>query len=170
MEKETKFELEKKQKETKIKVNTQAIEKAEKEMKFLVKELDSKKYLLTKDKKIAKSILDFIENEAKWKSTECFGVIEISKQIKKFLNGEDKNLMVDATAAQAIRYFLSSKEGVGVENAKKFSIMIKPVNDTIELMKADKQKFDELNLRIESLKNGLDPDKAEDEFKKENEK
>jgi len=160
---EVKLSVEKQ--ETKIKLNDDAINAINNEINEFKKELDTKKYLISKDNEFGVALKQFISNEASWKFTESLGIIELSNIINNFISGKTKELAFDALALQACHYFLGKKEGIGLESAVAFKNLLKPVSEGIHRMNADKQKFEELEFRLTSLQQGVDPEKPEESFK-----
>jgi hypothetical protein len=133
------------------------------ELDKLQEELDLKKYIVDGGKTIAQTFLDFIKNEAKWKFTESLGIIQVSKYLEEFLsNSKQKELMLGPLEVEAIYYFLSRSEGVGIESATKCLSMLKAINPAKAHKEEDSKKFEEINFRINSLQHGIDPEEIKE--------
>ena len=157
--KKLKLTTSKEEKETKLKIDTVAIEKLEIEIGKLMKEQETKIYVVTKDKTIGSALHSFITKEAKWKYTEVLGIIELGKKISEFAEGREKSLAIDATAVQALYYFIGKVEGIGLDSAiSYFNTILKPVADAAARLDADKKNLEMLEFRKVSLEQGVDPD------------
>jgi predicted RND superfamily exporter protein len=126
------------------------------------KELDKKEYLIEGGKKIAETIKEFIENNAKWKFTEAIGVLEIIKKIDIFLSGKEKEFMCGPLELEAIYYFLSKHEGVGVKGAQDFYDLLKTINQPKGRKDSDAKKYEMLRTEIEYVKNQLEIQKQKE--------
>lgn len=157
--KTVKLTTSKEEKETKIKVDQAAIEKLEEEIQNIRKEQETKVYIITKDKTIGNALDNFIRNESRWKYTEVLGVMELGKQISKFVDNDEKSLVLDATAVQALYYFVGKVEGTGLDSAiSYYNTVLKPVSDAATRVDSDKKNLEMLEFRKVSLEQGIDPD------------
>ncbi len=159
-----------KQAETKSKINPEIIKKLKEEIAAKEDELENKKYLIPGGKDIAKAIKQFVVKNAKWKFTECLGIVEINKQMHEFINDpEAKELMVQPLVLEAFYYFLAKHEGIGHPEAEKFITLLKSINQAKSRADQDKKEIEEMRFRLQSLEHGVDPDNPEKEFQ-ENDK
>lgn len=135
-----------------------------KELNELQDELDNKKYLVDGGKKIADEIKLFITKKAKWKFTEALGIIEVIKALDKFINDhKSKDFMIGPLELEAIYYFLSKHEDVGLDTAEPFVKLLKAINLAKSRKDADNKKFEELQFRISSLQHGVDPEDVKEQ-------
>jgi hypothetical protein len=124
------------------------------------KELEGKTYLVEGKTEIAEKLSDFIINEAEWKFSECLGVIQVEKDlqtcIKDLSSGKRKELMLSVVAIEAVYYFLSKQMGKGLESARKYMELLKPVSDSLSRAKQDKDKKDQLVRDIGTVEHAIE--------------
>lgn len=156
------------QAEKKSKINPEIIEKIKEEITAKEDELENKKYLIHGGKDIAKAIKQFVVKSAKWKFTECLGIVEINKQMHEFINDpEAKELMVQPLVLEAFYYFLAKHEGIGHPEAEKFITLLKSINQAKSRADQDKKELEEMRFRLQSLEHGVDPDNPQEAFQED---
>lgn len=145
------------------KINHEIIEKLKETIKEKEKELETKKYLIPGGKEVAENIKIFITESAKWKFTESIGIIEVNKVLTEFINDlKKKELMIPPVVLEATYYFLSKHDGTGLEEAEKFTKLLKAINQAKSRADNDKKEFEEMTFRLQSLEHGVDPDASVD--------
>ena len=124
------------------------------------KDLETRKYLIEGQEHIASLLLDFIDNKAEWKFSEALGIVETSKQISEILEairkGKTKEVMVSHLALEALYYFMSKSAGSGLDSAKQFVFLLKPISDALGRAKQDKDKKDQMYKDIASVESAID--------------
>lgn len=150
--------------EEKKEKNEKLIKELTKERDKFQDELDSKEYLIDGGESMAKELLKFVRQDAKWKFTEALGIIEIVKTLEKITSGNKKEFMIGPLELEAIYYFLSKHEGTGYQSAKRCVDFLKAINPAKSRKDSDGKKFEELNFKITSLEHGVDPEEAEKEM------
>lgn len=104
----------------------------DKEIEGLEKHL----FLIRMDDNAVNNLLDFMKNKIKWKFKNAYGVVQCYDTVIK-AQAESKKLKtngiyLDNVVVQAIAYFLSLHEDVGLDYAKTFISIIDPLFETIE--------------------------------------
>jgi len=104
----------------------------DKEIEGLEKHL----FLIRMDDNAVNNLLDFMKNKIKWKFKNAYGVVQCYDTVVK-AQAESKKLKtngiyLDNVVVQAIAYFLSLHEDIGLEYAKTFISIIDPLFETIE--------------------------------------
>jgi hypothetical protein len=119
----------------------------------------------TKDKQYAikigdslDTLLKFIDEEANWKFTEALGVQQVHKKLTSCKRDGLKNgcIFVGALEVDAIHYFMSKAEGKGLEKAERFLSILKPMNDAIKLVTADRKEMEKLTQQVAAYSEGID--------------
>jgi hypothetical protein len=99
----------------------------------------------------------FMENDAEWKEKEALGVMEICKilsDLKK--KGVKENILyMTALPLEASHYFLSKSSGRGLEQARKFISLLKPLESSLQLAKADAQEYQDLEKELAAAQQGI---------------
>jgi hypothetical protein len=144
------IKVENKEEKSDVNLDEKAIAKVEKSIEEMEKELDGKLYTITKEEKVREYIEKFVNEDAKWTGLESAGVKELSEMIAKNKRSEIK---LDGTAVQALYWFLKQHTGTGLESAKHFISMMKPVSEALSRMQGDKNAFDALQFELAQLKN-----------------
>lgn len=152
--------------ETKSKINPEVIEKLKVSIKEKEEELETKKYLIPGGDPVAKKFKQFIVKNAKWRFTECIGVVEVNRILHEFINDPAKEeLMLPPVALEALYYFMAKHEGVGLPDAEDFTALIKSINSAKARSEQDKKELEEMRFRLQSLEHGVDPEAPEETFK-----
>ena len=126
----------------------------------------------TKDKQYALKIgseenldnlVKFITEKAHWKFTEALGVQQVFKKLEECKRQKLKNgcIFISALEVDAIHYFLSKAEGFGLAEAEFFLSILKPMNETIKLLTADRKQLEKLTQQIAAYENGINIDGEE---------
>lgn len=142
------------------KVDETKLKLAEDELNSFKEELKTKLYALkVNDIETAKDLLEFVEEEAEWKGMEALGIEELSKSLSKIVSaGEVKSgcVFLKNLEVEALHYFLGKSSGTGKESADRFLSRIRIVNEAIRMVKADNNKVNILESKVESVRNGID--------------
>lgn len=142
------------------------IKELEKEFESIQQELETKKYLIDGGNDMAIKFRHFMANDSKWKFTEALGVVEVIKFLDTFIKDtKHKDLMIGPLELEALYYFMSKTESVGLDAAQNFYILIKAINPAKSRRDADMRKYEEIKFRIDSLKHGVDPAEVENILK-----
>lgn len=98
--------------------------------------LEKHQFLIRMDDAAVENLLDFLRTKIKWKFKNSYGVVQCydtvikaQKESKKF---KTDGIYLDNVVVQAIAYFLSLHEDVGLDYAKTFISIIDPLFETIE--------------------------------------
>lgn len=138
---------------------TKLIAELNEQLAKVEEELEGKKYLIEGGKDMGLALHAFIMHEAKWKFTEALGVIEVVKTLESFnASKKEKDLMVGPLEIEALYYFMSKHEGVGLASAKSFIEMLRAVNPAKSRKEEDTKKYEQIVFRIQSLEHGIDPE------------
>lgn len=102
-------------------------------------------------------LIDFIENKAAWKNMESLGIIEISKALREERGKGIKsgNIYVNSLAVQAISFFLSKVESVGINAAEQHISFVRPIDEALKLIKLDNDQQNRLNSELAAAENGI---------------
>lgn len=131
------------------------------ELTKLKEKIEKTGYLVEGGEKTAIAVGFWIENNASWKFTEAMGVIEATKQVRKAIEdikkGKTKEFLLNNLSLEAIYYFVSKKEGKGLEEARNYyEGLLKPIADGLGRAKHDKDVVKDLEFKLASLENGID--------------
>ncbi|MCK9575376.1 MAG: hypothetical protein WC979_00870 [Candidatus Pacearchaeota archaeon] len=149
-------------------INPEVIEKLKIEIEEKKDELENKKYLIPGGDAIAKKIKQFIVKEAKWRFTECIGVLEVNRILHDFITDPARaELMITPVALEALYYFMSKHEGKGLPEAEAMTELIKAINQAKSRAEQDKREFEEMTFRLQSLEHGVDPEAPMNTFKED---
>jgi len=155
------------EKELKKEQNKKLLEELTKKLEDLQKDLDVKRFLVDGGTESAKKFLNFVETKAKWKFTEVLGIVELQRVFKDFLKGgKSKEFLMGPIEIEALYYFLSKEEGIGTEGTIEYNELLKLINTPKSKMDAMRKEFEQLQFRMASVENGIDPDQVEEELKK----
>lgn len=139
-------------------VNEKLITELTLELEKMQQILDSKKYIVEGKKEIANDLLQFIKDNAKWRFTEALGIIEVAKMLTAFIeDNKQKELMLGPLEVEALYYFMSKHEGVGINEAQHFVKMLKAINPAKGHKEQDSKRYEDLSFRLNSVKHGVDP-------------
>lgn len=88
---------------------------------------------------------------------EALGVIELYRKIEKVRQNGIKNgaMHLKKLELDAMAYFHSHAAGKGYASANNFIEMVKPFNEPLKEAKSDFDKQQNLELRLESARSGL---------------
>ena len=124
------------------------------------KELETKNYLVEGKIETAEKLLAFVTEEAEWKFSEALGIVETQSQLSKIKDnlakGKSTEIMLSHLALEALYYFLSKGTGKGVETAKTYLALLKPITDALSRAKQDKDKKDQMVKDLGTLESAID--------------
>jgi hypothetical protein len=152
-----------------VTIDKLAVESLTKEIDDFKNAIKEKVYpIKVKNMTFLSEIINFVEEEAEWKAMEALGVFELSQQLKEAAKGEIKNecIFVKSLAIQALNFFVNKMTGTGLEEANRFLSYIRPVNDSMKLIKADTDHLNQLEMKRAAAENGI---KLDSEAKEETE-
>ena len=135
-----------------------------KDITNLQENLEKKGYIVEGVEKRAHVLIDWLTNNAKWKFSESMGVIEAIRQIEvaaeSIKKGKTKELLLPNLCLEAVYYFVSKVEGVGLEEANFYTHeLLKPIADGLGRAKVDKDSIESKQFELASYQNGIDPTK-----------
>jgi hypothetical protein len=136
-------------------LDTEAIEKTQKELDQLIAENKKKVYgINVKDEETKQIMLDYLEHDVEWRYMESFGVPKIHASIKKekIKNG---NIYLSGLEVEAFSFYLSKAHGKGMVAANRFLKMKEAVDPAYNLREADNRKENSLMQTLEALKQGI---------------
>lgn len=142
------------------KVDETKLKLAEDELNSFKTELKTKLYALkVTDIDTVNDLLSFVTEEAEWKGMEALGIEELSKSLAKVVEaGEIKSgcVFLKNLEVEALHYFLGKSSGTGKESADAFLRRIRIVNEAIKMVKADNNKVNILESKVESIRCGIE--------------
>lgn len=100
---------------------------------------------------------NFMTNDAEWKEKEALGVVEICKILDKLKKEgiKDNILYLNALPLEASHYFISKRSGTGLEEAKKFLSLVKPLEVALEIAKSDAQEIQGFERELAAAQQGI---------------
>jgi hypothetical protein len=142
----------------KVNVDEAKVEALKKQIEEKRKELSKKVYAVTMDSSTLSMFKHFINEEAEWNSTESLGIIEINKSIQKAeADGvKDNTIYFGSLTIEASHYFLSKGKGKGLESAKNFIKIFKPVDIALGNVKEDNLVINDLQKELNAAEQGLE--------------
>lgn len=139
----------------------QKLEVAKKSLAAIEEETKDKQYALKVGSEEAlDNLVNFITEKAHWKFTEALGVQQVFKKLEECKKHKLKNgcIFIGALEVDAIHYFMSKAEGQGLNEAEFFLSILKPMNETIKLLTADRKQIEKLTQQIAAYENGINID------------
>lgn len=137
-------------------------------------ELQTKKYVVEGKAEVGETILTFLKEKAQWKFSESLGIVESVRQledaVKAVKTKKTSELMLQSLSLEAVYYFLTKVEGVGLDDANAYIKILKPVSDALGRSKQDRQDIDQLMRDKGTLESAIDSGvdiENEDEILKE---
>jgi hypothetical protein len=162
MNTETKTEIISKKEELEIrnKMRAELVEKLTAKIDAKQKELETKKYIIEGGVAAGETIGRFLTEKAQWKFSEALGIMESVSQVETAVDainkGKAKELFVPALALEAVYYFLTKVEGAGLEEAKEYVNILKPISDALGRSKQDRTELDQLTRDRGTLESAID--------------
>jgi len=125
------------------------------------KEVATKLYLIEGGEPVATAVVDFLQNKAQWKFSEALGIMECIRQVNEaktnIAKKKTKEFMIPSLALEAIYYFLTKVEGVGISEAENYvKNLLKPVSDGLSRAKNDREAIDQLMRDRGTLENAIE--------------
>ena len=113
------------------------------------KTIASKLYLIEGEEKVADAVIDFLQNKAQWKFSESLGIMECIRQVNEAKSNitkkKTKQFLIPSLSLEAIYYFLTKVEGVGITQANDYvNNLLKPISDALSRAKSDREEIDQL--------------------------
>lgn len=140
-------------------VNKELVAKLENELAELKKEFNEKLFLVKVSPEVAKKIHDFIILKAKWKYSESVGIIQINEELEKAMKQTNQlgfeGLMLSNLTLEAINYFYSTTEGVGLIQAKDFLEQVKPLSEALTEAQKFTEKINTKEFELASAREGI---------------
>jgi len=138
-----------------------ALAEAEKELAALIKENESKKYLIDINKKDIEVLNSFILKDAPWKFTEALGIIEVEKEMKKAI--KEGKLFISGVPIEAIYYYMSKVEGSGknvngeaFQTVETYLRILKGITQGLEKVKVDSEKLKQAEFTVAARREGIE--------------
>lgn len=122
-------------------------------------EINSKLYIVEGGAEAGEKFLAFITDEAQWKFTEAFGVVEICKEIQEGIQSAKggKELFLKVLPLEAMWFFINKVEGKGLSSALYYQQnLLKPIGEALGRVKADRDAVNELLMQIGSIEAGAE--------------
>jgi len=141
-----------------------ALLEAESQLEKKQKEYYAKKYLIDISKEDIKALSTFIEKDAKWKFTECLGIVEVNKELSSCV--KSGKLFTTAVCIEAIYYYMSKVEGTGETTEATNSLsklndylrILKAIISGVERIKADGEELRAFEFTVAARREGIEPD------------
>lgn len=109
-------------------------------------ELNKKVYLIAGKAEVGNQVLNFLESGAKWTSQESLGVVRAHEDLTSALKGIKRGeLYLHGLCIEAVAYFLSKADGMGLEKAIEYRDMFTPVNAALGQVRKDQHKLESLD-------------------------
>jgi hypothetical protein len=141
-----------------VRVDEAKVEGLQKEIAEKREELRTKVYAVSMDEKLFSEYANFIREKAEWNATEALGIIEISKAISRVEKDgiKDNTLYLNSLTLEASHYFISKCKGCGLEDAKNFIKIYKPIDIALNDVKEDSLKIRDLEKQLTAAQQGLE--------------
>ena len=141
-----------------ISVDEEKVQRIEKELEEKIEESRKKVYAVSMDAETFQSFKKYMTEEAEWSSTESIGIIEISKSIAKIEKEGIKDNMVymGSLTLEASHYFISKSRGKGLDEAKNFVKLYKPIDIALNDVKEDNRNIEEIRKRLNAAQQGIE--------------
>ena len=122
--------------------------------------LRNHKFLIRLDAENIQNLLNFIENDAKWKFRNAYGIVECFNEVGKakelsIKEGTD-GIYLDNITLEALAYFLHQHEGVGLATAKSYIGIIDPVFEAMQEASKWKNKIESLRKKYILLEDSFE--------------
>jgi hypothetical protein len=147
---------------TALQVAEQIFEKAENDYARLIEDFNNEYFEVEGNKAYATKLLTFLTEEANWKFTEAYYVIDMQKRLNEQINNFGEKLKLKSMDVDAFHYFFNKKEGKGIQEAQEFWSLAKPVLDVMEktqrvkdTFKVKEEQLQELAWKVSEAKTGL---------------
>lgn len=110
-------------------------------------------------------LVEFVDNQASWNYLESLGVSKLSKKIHSIAREGFKNgtIYLEALEVDGLHYFMTKHSGTGVQSAEYFIKIARPLNDTISVLKADRDKLMSLERKVAAYSNGIEIEETQKE-------
>lgn len=122
-------------------------------------EINSKLYIVEGGAAAGERFLTFITEDAQWKFTEAFGVVEVCKEIQEGIQSakSGKELFLKVLPLEALWFFINKVEGKGLVAAQYYQQnLLKPIGEALGRVKADRDAVNELLMQIGSIEAGAE--------------
>lgn len=141
-----------------IRVDEEKVNRIQKEIEEKREELRTKIYAVSMDDKIFSEYANFIREEAEWNATESLGIIEINKAISRVEKEgiKDNTVYLNSLTLEASHYFISKNKGKGLDSAKNFIRIYKPIDIALNDVKEDSLKIRDLEKELTAAQQGLE--------------
>lgn len=141
-----------------ISVDEEKVERLQKELDEKIEESRKKVYAVSMDSEVFQGFKKYITEEAEWSSTESIGIVEISKSIAKIEKEGIKDNMVYMTSLtlEASHYFVSKSRGKGLEEAKNFIKLYKPIDIALNDVKEDNRQIEDIRKKLNAAQQGIE--------------
>lgn len=136
------------------------IEALQEEIDSRTTAINSKFYIVEGGVATGTAFLKFLNEDAEWKFTEAYGVIECVKEVeaamKKAQTGAGE-IFLQVLPLEAMWFFINKTEGKGLQAARYYhDNLLKPIGGALSRVKADRDEVNELMLRQGGLEAGAD--------------
>ena len=141
-----------------ISVDEEKVQRIEKELEEKIEESRKKVYAVSMDTEAFQAFKKYITESAEWSSTESIGIVEISKSISKIEKEGIKDNMVymSSLTLEASHYFISKSRGKGLDEAKNFIKLYKPIDIALNDVKEDNRNIEETRKRLNAAQQGIE--------------
>lgn len=141
-----------------VSVDEDKVERIQKELMDQREEMRKKLYAVPMDSECFGEFKNYIISKAEWNSTESLGIVEISKAISRIEKEGIKDNMVymNSLTLEASHYFVSKSKGTGLEEAKNFLKLYKPLDIALNDVKEDNGKMKEIEQRLAAAQQGIE--------------
>jgi hypothetical protein len=139
----------------------QLVDKLTEKIEQKEKAITTKLYLIEGGETVADATIDFLQNKAQWKFSEALGIMECIRQVNEAKSNitkkKTKEFLIPSLALEAIYYFLTKVEGVGITQAEDYvKNLLKPISDGLSRAKNDREEIDQLMRDRGTLENAID--------------
>lgn len=121
------------------------------------KELQAKVYLVPGGKTTGNAIVKFLEENAEWSAHESLGIVRAHEDVSSALKKTKKELFLGGLCVEAVAYYISKANGVGLIEAKQFKDnLFMPINEAMAKIQEDKKAAEALQLEWAAAAQGVE--------------
>ena len=131
----------------------------------LIQKINDKKEQISKKEYAVKisndsfsALKNYILNDCEWSQTEALGVIEVYKVLEAIEKEGIKSgtIFIQALPLEAIHYFLSKTKNKGLQSAKDFMELWKPIDTALQSAKNDATEIKDLEKSLAAAQQGIE--------------
>ena len=138
------------------------IKKVNEELVVLKNNFSTKLYTIRGGKEYAKSLRNWLINEAEWNYSECYAILKLVDAVDIGLGRIDtkecKEFKLLNVEMSALNVLFQKTKGKGFHQAKKFHDILKPIIDVLSTeVKKDSELINRHEFKLSSYMEGIEP-------------